>query len=117
MKTHMILGIGIAYVMGSLASAAEQIDAATLGKLDAAVTFCRQLNPAGESTYNALRVSLIGQLSASALEAMTQTAEYREALAAGGKTLSEEPQESAVKDCMALAPAGGTREPQAHKHK
>lgn len=116
MKTGMILGFGIACVMSSLVSAEEPIDAATLGRIDAAIAFCRQLNPGGESGYKALRASLVGELSGSAVEALTQTAEYREAYDAGSKTVAEEPRESAVKDCAKLLPARGPRKPQAHKH-
>jgi hypothetical protein len=116
MKTGMILGLSISCMMASLASADESIDAATLGRFDAAIAYCRQISPGGESSYKALRASLIGELPGPAVEALMQTAEYREAYDAGSKSAADESRESAVKDCAKLVPARGPRKPRAHKH-
>jgi hypothetical protein len=116
MKTRTILGFGAACLLASLASAAESIDPATLGNFDAIVALCRQLNPGGESAYKALRASLISGLSGTAVEALMQTEEYRDALEAGGKTAAKEPRESALRDCIKLVPTRGSRQAPAHKH-
>jgi hypothetical protein len=117
MMTRMILMLAGACVMASQASAAAPVDPVSLGKIDAAIAFCRQVYPDGEPAYNALRASVIGNLSVAAVNALTQTTEYRESLESGSKTLADEPRETALKDCMALVPASGPPASHAHKHK
>ena len=118
MKTRIILAIGLGLgCAASLPSWADgSLDAATLARVDAAIVFCRQLNPAGEPAYSALRASVIGKRSGAVVEALTRTPEYREALEAGGKTLAEEPQEAALKGCTDLVPVNKHRDAKAPKH-
>jgi hypothetical protein len=116
MKTRIIAGIGAACLLGTPAWAEESLDPATLGGLDGVLAVCRQVNPAGESAYKALRASMVVGLSDQAVLALTQTAEYKEALDASSKKLGGEPREAALKDCSALVPKARSHDPQAHKH-
>jgi hypothetical protein len=112
----MYVGLVAVCALSPWAGAAQPIDAATLGNIDAAIGFCRQLNPANEATYAAFRVSVIGSLQGAALTALTETPEYRAALEAGTKELADKPHDIAAKECAALKPARAVGTAKGPKH-
>jgi hypothetical protein len=112
----MFVGLIAACALSPWADAAQPIDAATLGSIDAAIGFCRQLNPANEPIYAAFRASVIGSLQGAALTALTETPEYRDALEAGTKELVDKPHDTAAKECAALKPPRAVRAAKGPKH-
>lgn len=105
MKTRTILGLGFAAAISWSAWAEEPIDPTALGGMDAMIASCRQLDPGGASGYDALRGTMLGEHSASALAAAGQTPEYQQAFEAARKKAEAEPQDSALKSCALLASA------------
>ena len=115
MKIHMILGLSIGCACFTSVWADEPIEPAMLGSFDAAVAFCSQIYPDGESAYKALRATMVRGIPSAEVQAITQRAEYRDALEAGGKELAQEPHDSAVRKCIELMPAGKLRAPHGTK--
>src|SRR5207247_9323314 len=102
MKNRIILGIGLAIALSSSTWAEQPLDPAQVGTFDGMLTVCREINPAGISAYNTLRAALIGPQPEGAVEALTQTPEYRQAYAAAGQQSADQPHENVLQDCTQL---------------
>ncbi len=101
MKRRILLALGVA--MTSQAWAAGPVSAERLGGLDAVISFCSQVNPAGVAAYNAYRTSYVSQTSAVNLAHHPLTKAYKQAFAAVGTALSAAPSEWAAATCARSA--------------
>jgi hypothetical protein len=117
MKTRVMIGIGLGLVVSCSTWAEESLDPAQLGTFDGMLNVCVKMNPGGASAYNTLRKTMIGQKSDGAIEALTQTPEYREAYEAARQKSEAEPHDKALKDCTQLAAALTPHAPQGKRHK
>lgn len=115
MKTLGIIGLSLGLGTASLAQADAPLNPMTLGSVDAVLTFCGQLNPAGASGYRAWRESLMGKESERAREAATQTAAYKDAFAQLSSVLKSAPRDWAVRACNDLLPGPGVRARHGHR--
>ena len=107
MRTRKILGISLTVILCSAASAAESVtpvaEAVTpvrLAVVDAVIAFCREVAPADDGAYRALKVSLIGKQTDSALDAAERTAEYGQTLAEIRAVLSQAPRDFMRQSCL-----------------
>ena len=116
MKTRIIFGIGLAIAMSCSTWAEESLDPAQVGSFDGMLNVCREINPAGISAYNKLREALIGQQRDGAVEALTQTPEYRQAYEAARQKSADEPHEKVLKECTQLAAALTPRPRHGNRH-
>ena len=107
MKFRILLGIGTAVACS--AWAADPVDPAALGSLDAMLATCRAVNPSGQAAYDTLREALVGEQPEGALETVAQTPEYKTAFDEARKKAEGESQDSARQGCVQLAAALGPR--------
>ena len=61
MKIYTLVGISLGLTAASLASAGAPNDPMSQGGVDAVLSFCRQVNPAGAAAYRSLEESLQGK--------------------------------------------------------
>jgi len=66
--------------------------------------------------YNTLREAMLGQQPDGAVEALTQTPEYRQAYEAARQKSAEEPHEKVLKECTQLAAALSPRPRHGNRH-
>jgi hypothetical protein len=115
MRTLGMIALSLGLGTASLARADVPVNPMTLGSVDAVLTFCGQLNPAGASAYGALRESLIGKQSERAREAVTQTPAYRDGFAQISRVLKSAPRDWAVRACNDLMPGPGEKAQHGHR--
>jgi len=114
MKIRTIPGIGLAIALSSSSWAEQPLDPAQVGNFDGMLSVCREVNPAGSSLYNSLREAMLGEQPEGAVDALSQTPEYRGAYEAARQKSEAEPREKVLKECTELA---AMLSPLAHQHK
>lgn len=117
MKTRIIFGIGLAIALSSSTWAEAPLDPAQVGTFDGMLNVCREINPAGIPVYKTLREAMLGQQPDGAVEALTQTPEYRQAYEAARQKSTEEPREKVLKECTQLAAALSPGVRQRNRHR
>ena len=116
MQTRALLAIGIGLAIACSTWADEVPDAAQLGSFEGMLTFCSEINPPGKSAYDRLRETMIGNQPEGAVEALTQTPEYRQAYEAARQKSAAEPHEKVLKECTQLAAALSPRLRHGNRH-
>ena len=102
MKIYTLLGISLGLTAASLASAGAPNDPMSQGGIDAVLSFCRQVNPAGASAYRSLEESLQGR-EREGRRAVERNATYLRAYAEVRGVLEAAPQDWARQACVSLA--------------
>jgi hypothetical protein len=102
MKIHTLVGISLGLTVASLASAGTSNDPMSQGGVDAVLSFCRQVNPAGASAYRSLAESLQGR-EQEGRRAVERTAAYQRAYAEVRGALDAARQDWALQVCINLA--------------
>jgi len=87
----------------SRASADAPTNAVWHGEIDAVVTFCNKIYPAGTSKYHRLRNLILGPSSDLLKDESANSPEYRQAFNSVRTSLASFPHDQAIESCKAIA--------------
>jgi hypothetical protein len=102
MKIYILVGISLGFAAASLASAHAPNDPMSQGGVDAVLSFCRQVNPAGAAAYRSLEESLQGR-ERDEWHGAQRTAAYLKAYTEVRSALEAARQDWALRACVSLA--------------
>ncbi len=107
MKPGILIGLCMGFVASASTVSGERdsranIDATTLGNVDAIIAACRSVDASNDGAYKDLRASLLGKFSEDSLEGARHTVSYRNAYSEFSDSLRADPQDWLGYQCLAL---------------
>jgi hypothetical protein len=87
--------------MCSAVAAEEPPTPSRLATIDAVISFCREVAPAGDGAYKALQVSLIGKQSDRVLDVLENAPDYQQTIAFIWTVLDGSSRDALRRDCYA----------------